>query len=148
MSSTDIRSALNEHNATACWVCCVGHNVVVSTSTASGKSLCYNIPVLEAVAAEPAAAAIYLFPTKALAQDQLRAMRELCAAAFGDAAPGVEVYDGDTPQVECPLPLAVKHADIPQVFVAREPACGPPRKPVQGKPTTVVRNLPFFLRIP
>ena len=45
-----------------------GHNVVVSTSTASGKSLCYVLPVLEALTADPNACAIFMFPTKALAQ--------------------------------------------------------------------------------
>ena len=44
-----------------------------------------------------AACALFMFPTKALAQDQLRALRELAAAAFGDAAPAVDIYDGDTP---------------------------------------------------
>lgn len=76
-----------------------GHNVVVATSTASGKSLCYNLPVLEAVAKNPGATAIYMFPTKALAQDQLRALRELCARVFGEAAPRIDVYDGDTAKV-------------------------------------------------
>ena len=45
-----------------------GQHVVVSTSTASGKSLCYALPVLEALVADPAACAIFMFPTKALAQ--------------------------------------------------------------------------------
>lgn len=88
--------------------------VVVSTSTASGKSLCYNIPVLEALAADPSACALYMFPTKALAQDQLRALQDLVAAAFApdleedggaDAPqqlPVVAVYDGDTSQGERP----------------------------------------------
>ncbi|MBM3135739.1 MAG: DEAD/DEAH box helicase, partial [Chloroflexi bacterium] len=54
-----------------------GENVVVSTSTASGKTLCYNLPVLEAIIKDRQARALYLFPTKALAQDQLRSLREL-----------------------------------------------------------------------
>jgi DEAD/DEAH box helicase domain-containing protein len=67
-------------------------NVVVVTATASGKTLCYNLPVLESLLADPAARALYLFPTKALAQDQADALAE-----FG--LPGVVVgtYDGDTP---------------------------------------------------
>ena len=68
-----------------------GQHTVVCTATASGKSLCYNLPVLEGLAAHPRATALYLFPTKALAQDQLRVLRELCAVAFGADAPGVEV---------------------------------------------------------
>ena len=76
-----------------------GMNVVVSTASASGKSLCYNIAVLEAVLMEGGSRALYLFPTKALAQDQLRALQELFC-------PGllkwdeVATFDGDTPQSE------------------------------------------------
>ena len=72
-----------------------GENVIVATATASGKSLCYHIPVLEAVTKSRGARALYIFPTKALAQDQLRKLRD-----FGDALPGglpCDTYDGDTP---------------------------------------------------
>ena len=72
--------------------------MVVCTSTASGKSLCYALPIIEALARDPAACALLMFPTKALAQDQLRALRRLCAAALGPTGPSVDVYDGDTPQ--------------------------------------------------
>ena len=69
------------------------------TPTASGKTLCYNVPVLSAILAEPSSRALYLFPTKALAQDQLA---ELDGLAEGLRAGGDEVgaytYDGDTPQ--------------------------------------------------
>lgn len=74
-----------------------GQHTVVATSTASGKSLCYVVPILEALVANPASCAVLIFPTKALAQDQLRALRGMCTAAFGDAAPAVDIYDGDTP---------------------------------------------------
>ncbi|EEH56579.1 uncharacterized protein MICPUCDRAFT_10111, partial [Micromonas pusilla CCMP1545] len=70
-------------------------NVVVATGTASGKSVCYNAPVLQALTSDAAATALYLFPTKALAQDQLRALRVMLRAA---AAAGV--YDGDTSDAE------------------------------------------------
>lgn len=75
-----------------------GEHTVIVTSTASGKTLCYNLPVLEAVQEEPRTKAIYLFPTKALAQDQLRALRRLA-----DLDPELAqltragTYDGDTP---------------------------------------------------
>jgi DEAD/DEAH box helicase domain-containing protein len=74
-----------------------GRDTVVVTGTASGKSLCYHLPVLERLLAEPGATALYLFPTKALAQDQAKGLARLAA---GD--PGVlraltmGVYDGDT----------------------------------------------------
>jgi ATP-dependent helicase YprA (DUF1998 family) len=79
--------------------------VVICTSTASGKSLCYNVPILEALVEDSHATALYMFPTKALAQDQLRALRELCTATFGARAPAVDVYDGDTAMVRVPAAL-------------------------------------------
>src|SRR4051812_27264321 len=54
-----------------------GEHVAIVTGTASGKSLAFNLPVLDALAAEPKMRAIYLYPTKALAQDQLRSLQEL-----------------------------------------------------------------------
>jgi DEAD/DEAH box helicase domain-containing protein len=75
-------------------------NVVVTTPTASGKTLCYNAPVLSRVLQDPAARALYLFPTKALAQDQLAELHTLSEQV--NRAAGVEIgvftYDGDTPQ--------------------------------------------------
>ena len=76
-----------------------GEHVVVTTPTASGKTLCYNLPVLDAMLKDSAARALYLFPTKALAQDQMAELHELTAlvsAAGGDDI-GVHTYDGDTP---------------------------------------------------
>jgi DEAD/DEAH box helicase domain-containing protein len=70
-------------------------NVVVVTPTASGKTLCYNLPVLNAVLENPDTRALYLFPTKALAQDQLAELQDL-AKRLGDSF-GVFTYDGDTP---------------------------------------------------
>ncbi len=76
-----------------------GRNVMVATSSASGKTLCYNIAVLQALLAEPASRALYLFPTKALAQDQLRGLRELfCPYLFKTEE--FATFDGDTPQAE------------------------------------------------
>ncbi len=72
-----------------------GQHTVVVTGTASGKTLCYNLPVLEAVQPDPNARAIYLFPTKALAQDQADALGE-----FGLPALQVGTYDGDTPATD------------------------------------------------
>jgi DEAD/DEAH box helicase domain-containing protein len=72
-----------------------GKNVVIVTPTASGKTLCYNLPVLNAILDDADTRAIYLFPTKALAQDQLTELHDLnerLANRFG-----VFTYDGDTP---------------------------------------------------
>ena len=72
-------------------------DAVVVTGTASGKTLCYNLPILEQCWAEPNSSALYLYPTKALAQDQLRGLEDLIGdgAISKRARPGV--YDGDTP---------------------------------------------------
>nr|MBA3747423.1 EAL domain-containing protein [Solirubrobacterales bacterium] len=72
-----------------------GRNVVVVTPTASGKTLCYNLPVLGAVARDESARALYLFPTKALAADQLVELRALADAAHIGLK--THTYDGDTP---------------------------------------------------
>ncbi|MBD5538400.1 MAG: DEAD/DEAH box helicase, partial [Desulfovibrio sp.] len=73
-----------------------GHSVVVATPTASGKSLIYTLPVLERHLLDPDARALYLFPLKALAQDQLAALTGLAAAWPEDARPTAALYDGDT----------------------------------------------------
>src|SRR6185312_7649620 len=75
-------------------------NVVVITPTASGKTLCYNAPVLNAILQDPSSRALYLFPTKALAQDQLAELQTLCETIDQSsvASIGVFTYDGDTPQ--------------------------------------------------
>jgi DEAD/DEAH box helicase domain-containing protein len=72
-----------------------GRNVVVVTPTASGKTICYNLPVLNAVLENPDTRALYLFPTKALAQDQLAELHDLSGRL--DDRFGVFTYDGDTP---------------------------------------------------
>lgn len=73
-----------------------GEHVIVSTATASGKSLCYMVPVLNRLLARPTARALYLFPTKALAHDQLAEM--LAVVSEGDLPIEVHSYDGDTTQ--------------------------------------------------
>src|SRR5690606_32731928 len=72
-----------------------GRSTVVVTPTASGKTLCYNLPVIHTILQHPAARALYLFPTKALAQDQLAELKELCSLLDVDIQS--YVYDGDTP---------------------------------------------------
>ena len=76
-----------------------GRHVVVVTGTASGKTLCYAIPVLEEILRDPLAAVLLLYPTKALAQDQKKGLQALIDACEGDAMDRVVTgtYDGDTP---------------------------------------------------
>src|SRR6266550_4479510 len=91
---------LYTHQAAAIDHALAGRNVVITTPTASGKTLCYNAPVLSAILKDPSARALYLFPTKALAQDQLAELHELADRLLhvSELEIGVFTYDGDTPQ--------------------------------------------------
>jgi len=87
---------LYSHQAKACDMLRAGRSVVVSTPTASGKTLIYNLPVMEQVLANPDTRALYLFPLKALAQDQLKGFKELTVSWPEDSRPTAAIYDGDT----------------------------------------------------
>ena len=91
---------LYTHQARAIEHALAGRHVVVTTPTASGKTLCYNVPVMNGILADPSCRALYLFPTKALAQDQLAELDRLsqAIARSADLEVGVFTYDGDTPQ--------------------------------------------------
>ena len=86
---------LYTHQAAAAEAVHAGKNVVVVTPTASGKTLCYNLPVLNAILENSDSRSLYLFPTKALAQDQLAELHDLNQRL--DDRFGVFTYDGDTP---------------------------------------------------
>lgn len=100
---TDLRAALAAkgigqlytHQAIAAEAVHAGRNVVVVTPTASGKTLCYNLPILNSILEDADTRALYLFPTKALAQDQLAELYDLNQRL--DSRFGVFTYDGDTP---------------------------------------------------
>ncbi|MCY2928449.1 MAG: DEAD/DEAH box helicase [Planctomycetota bacterium] len=81
------------HQASAISAVRAGRSVVIVTGTASGKTLCYNVPIVESLLADPSATALCLYPTKALTQDQLRGVGPL--VKLGDFLAGT--YDGDTP---------------------------------------------------
>ncbi len=99
---------LYTHQAAAIDAAAEGKNVIVVTSAASGKTLCYNLPVLEGVCDDGTSHALYLFPTKALAQDQLRALSELVSLIPNRVK--LATFDGDTsPQDRA---LAKKSAQI------------------------------------
>ncbi len=87
---------LYTHQADALEAVEAGRNVVIVTPTASGKTLCYNLPVLNRLLSEPGARAMYLFPTKALAEDQLHEFQAAVDAMGSDIR--AFTYDGDTPQ--------------------------------------------------
>lgn len=86
---------LYSHQARAVELVRQGRNVVLVTPTASGKTLCYNIPVLQGILEEPDTRALYLFPTKALAQDQMHEVHGLINETAANI--GTYTYDGDTP---------------------------------------------------
>jgi DEAD/DEAH box helicase domain-containing protein len=87
--------ALYEHQATAIDTLASGSHIVVATGAASGKSLCYQLPILHSLLRNRTDRALLLFPTKALAQDQLRSIRSLSQSG---ATARVEIFDGDTPR--------------------------------------------------
>ena len=89
---------LYSHQAQSWELARQGCNVVVATGTASGKTLCYNLAILERLVQEPQSRALYLFPTKALAQDQLRNLKSLLDKFPPEiSTPMADTYDGDTP---------------------------------------------------
>jgi DEAD/DEAH box helicase domain-containing protein len=83
---------LYAHQANAWEATRAGAHVMITTGTASGKTLAFNLPVLDALAADPKSRALYLYPTKALAQDQARTLASLSVPRVRAA-----IYDGDTP---------------------------------------------------
>src|SRR5215207_1498760 len=93
--------ALYSHQLEAWTHTRAGENVILSTGTASGKTLSYNLPVFASLLQEPEARALYLFPTKALAQDQHSNLQSLIASLqllVPNSSPSAAIYDGDTPQ--------------------------------------------------
>ena len=93
-------SGLYSHQADAIEKLRDGGNVIVSTPAASGKSMCYNLPVVEALLEDRTARALYLYPTKALAQDQRRKLADLMPARRANRAVRHDIFDGDTPVSE------------------------------------------------
>jgi len=87
---------LYRHQAESLDLVRAGRHVMVATPTASGKSMIYNLPVLESCLTDPDCRALYLFPLKALAQDQLRTLEELTAGLPADRRPSAAIIDGDT----------------------------------------------------
>ncbi len=92
--------SLYAHQAAAWDALRAGQSVIVATSTASGKTLCYNLPILDRLLREPQTRALFLFPTKALAQDQAAALSNWKIEGLGNtqsASLKPAIYDGDTP---------------------------------------------------
>src|SRR5215213_4760379 len=98
-------TSLYNHQAEAVEAVHAGEDIVVVTPTASGKTLCYALPVLQALAEDPSARALFLFPTKALGQDQVAEFAGLAKAS--SLAVAAATYDGDTP---APIRSAIRTA--------------------------------------
>ncbi len=90
--------SLYTHQARAYNQATQGENIAVVSGTASGKTLCYNLPVVDGLLKQPQFKALYLFPTKALAQDQLSALQSIVSQIDSPHIRRVSIYDGDTPQ--------------------------------------------------
>jgi len=104
---------LYRHQAEALDLARAGRNVLAVTPTASGKTLLFALPVLEAVLEERSCRALFVYPTKALAQDQVASLRRLAAATGGLRPPRFDIYDGDTPETE----RRRIRSDPPQILV-------------------------------
>lgn len=98
LSGQNIKS-LYTHQAEAFSHAMAGENIVITTPTASGKSLCFYLPVVQEILKDPVTRAIFIYPTKALAADQYRALLPW-VEALGEHRLSVGVYDGDTPPAE------------------------------------------------
>lgn len=90
---------LYSHQLRSYELCTHGKNLVISTGTSSGKSLCYQLPILNGILHSPQKTALMLFPTKALTNDQLNSLRSLIPPAVAERI-RCAIYDGDTPQRE------------------------------------------------
>jgi len=97
-------SALYSHQAKALNAILAGRNVIIATPSASGKTLCYHLATLDALLHDKDSRALYIFPTKALAQDQLRSLKQILSETKDLAQlplrGTVATFDGDTPQSE------------------------------------------------
>src|SRR3972149_2490993 len=108
-------SKLYSHQATAIENIMSGNNVVIVTPTASGKTLCYNLPILNKILENPEGKALYLFPTKALSQDQVTELQELINLVKEDIK--TYTFDGDTPvsarkTIQTMAPIVVTNPDM------------------------------------
>ncbi len=115
-----------------------GQNVTVVTPTASGKTLCYNLPVLQTLLERPEARALYLFPTKALSQDQQAELNE--SIIFGSLPVKVATYDGDTP-----ASLRVSARETGQIIISNPDMVHSGILPNHPKWIKFLRNLQFVV---
>lgn len=131
-------SRLYSHQAETYRLARDGRNVTVVTPTASGKTLCYNLPVLQTLLERPDARALYLFPTKALSQDQQSDLND--SINFGSLPVKVATYDGDTPQS-----LRVSARETGQIIISNPDMVHSGVLPNHPKWIKFLRNLSFVV---
>lgn len=144
--------ALWSHQRESYDLLAAGRNVVVATGTASGKSLCFTVPTLDAAARDPHARALYLYPTKALAQDQARKLTELRAGALprrGTKAGDEKVDDvtghhGGAAAGEQPLDGGALRAVVPAIYDGDTPQS---RRAAIRRTATIVLSNPDMLHV-
>ncbi|MFH2126248.1 MAG: DEAD/DEAH box helicase, partial [Pseudomonadota bacterium] len=117
---------LYSHQVAALSLVRAGRDVVTATPTASGKTLVYSLPVLERILADPSATALFLFPLKALEQDQMSAINQL--ALHAGLGPVADIYDGDTPDGlrrklrQKPPPVIISNPDMVHAAICAFPS--------------------------
>jgi len=131
---------LYEHQARAIDHVRSGRHLVLATPTASGKTLCYTLPVLDHIATDPDSRALYVFPLKALAQDQLRHFNHL-SGRFKKDKPTAEIYDGDTPN---PQRKRIRE-DLPHILMTNPEMIHLSILPYHSKWSKLIKNLKFVV---
>ena len=111
---------LYSHQARAIDAALQGDHLVVVTGTASGKTLCYNLPIVDAFVRQPELRALYIFPTKALTQDQLAGLNRLTMSL--ESRPAAAIYDGDTstaarPKIRCQARVILTNPDMVHISI-------------------------------
>jgi DEAD/DEAH box helicase domain-containing protein len=133
--------SLYAHQAAAVEMVRQGKNVVIATPTASGKTLTYNLPILESLLQAPDSKALYIFPLKALEQDQLKTLRELSSSLPDPIKFQAEIYDGDTSSYrrqkirESVPPILITNPDMVHLSLL----------PFHSQWETLLRNLRFVV---
>ena len=133
--------SLYSHQAAAIEKIREGKNVVIATPTASGKTLTYNLPVIESLLRAPDSKALYIFPLKALEQDQLKALREFAAPLKGQVQLRAEIYDGDTSSYR----RRKIRESIPPVLITNPDMVHLSLLPFHGQWSDLFRNLKFVV---
>jgi len=133
--------SLYSHQAAAIEKVREGKNVVIATPTASGKTLTYNLPVIESLIQAPNSKALYIFPLKALEQDQLKALKEFVSPLQSQVKFQAEIYDGDTSSYR----RQKIRQSIPPILITNPDMVHLSLLPFHAQWETLFRNLRFVV---